>query len=145
MRRGTRLDYVRDFADLCENMAAVEIEDVVPRIIDVLPHILQYEFGIAWESRRNRALQLLKDRAYESAVLALVPQGTRISMDLSNPMRFTFTDEKRRLALRTYESAAPSVALGLIGAWLRFLADEGEFSTDCGTRETAPRLNLVVS
>ncbi len=141
------LNYVRQFAEICDTVPPCEIAEVAARIIEVLPDMLRVPFDYDWSDRRARVQGLLDDKAYESALMALIPEDTRISASLGQPFRFTFTQNSRRVALRSYTSNSPVFSLALLGCYLRFIADEAELppSEHCLEAAEHPRLRLVSS
>lgn len=134
MRISFGVDYVRDFADLCEKISASEIPDVAARIIDVLPYVIESEFGINLEKQKSRSLRLLKDRLYESALIALIPDNVKVLMTFNSSGIFVFIDFSEKAPLPAYSCKSDCHALSLLSAYLKFLADQKDLSE----REKSP-------
>lgn len=129
--------YLRDLADLCDRMAPSEVSDAVRHLRTLLPYLLPHEEGMTSVEEGMKLAAHLKARNYESALLTFVPVGTTVSASFEAPLTFSFSDPRRRIALRRYSSPNPVFSLALIACYLRFVADELAFPPS----ETADRTN----
>lgn len=129
--------YLTDLADLCDRMDPSETSYAVLHLRTVLPHLLIHGESVAPDEQNTKLAAHLKARNYESALLALVPAGTTVSASFEQPLTFSFSDPRRRIALRRYSSPNPVFSLALIACYLRFVADELAFPPS----DTADRTN----
>ena len=136
-------DYVRDFADLCEEISASEIPDVAARIIDVLPYVIECEFGIDLDKQKSRSLDLLKDGLYESALIALIPDDVQVAMTFNSSGSYIFTDNSVKTPLSVYYCKSDCYALSVLSAYLKFLADRKDFLEQEKSPPVGRHLKLV--
>lgn len=137
------LNYIRDFADLCESIQSHEIEELAPRIIETIPQIISYKYDELSFIEINDATNLLKDKCFESAIIKIIPKNTKISLSFCEVMTCTFADRESRIPLKTYFSRSKSYALGLLSCYLRFLSDQFELTDLFRGDSRSAKLRLV--
>lgn len=130
------LYYVRDFANTCEQVSTVEMSEIAPRIIDVLPYVLECSFGLDCKTQKENAQKFLAEGVFESALIALIPSEMIVASSMSYPWTFTFSDlelanaqyfsHENLACQRTYKTTAATYSLGMLCSFLRFLCDMKE-------------------
>lgn len=137
--------YIRDFANTCEEIQAFEVSDVAPKIIDVLPYVLECSFGLSCKSQKDKALSFLDDGAFESALIAVIPPGMIVASSMDYPWTFTFSNLDRFQFQRTYTTTAKIYSLGMLCSFLRFICDNKENLAEAKISKQKSRLMRIVS
>lgn len=130
------LYYVRDFANTCEQISTDELSEIAPKIVDVLPYVLECSFGMDCKIQKENAQRLLAEGVFESALIALIPSEMIVASSMAYPWTFTFSDlelgNKQSSSLenlacqRTYKTTAKTYSLGMLCSFVRFLCDMQE-------------------
>ncbi|WP_298290100.1 hypothetical protein [Novosphingobium sp.] len=138
------LYYIRDFAKTCEQISTEEMSDIAPKIIDVLPYVLDCTFGLDCKIQKENAQKFLSEGVFESALIALIPHEMIVASSMAYPWTFTFSDlelanaqysSPENLACqRTYKTTANAYSLGMLCSFLRFLCDAKEI-VDIGQKQ----------
>ncbi|MCX7283729.1 MAG: hypothetical protein NTX28_06755 [Novosphingobium sp.] len=139
-----RFGYVKEFLELCEYIPVIDMPDIVPKIVDVLPYVLECEFGIDWGSRRSEVLNLLRDGAFESALMSIIPCDIIVASTMQKPWTFTFSTEEHRLISNTFTSDASSYSMAMLCTYLKYLCEvHGALDEGGGKNGNTPSLRVV--
>ena len=115
------LEYVDDFAALCEGIHHDEVSGIVPKIFEVLPHILESEFGLSFESIKDTAKECLDSHRFDDAIFSLIPNEIIVSSRFGRPRQFVFSRIGCRDREVVYQVDAPVYSMALLSAFLKFL------------------------
>lgn len=128
MKNTNRYRYISQFAKLCEDIYPQDLDHVMCRIMDVLPYILEAEFGHDWDDIREKVKNCLEIQAFESSVFCLIPVGLSVRFEKSDVLAFSFGSDHSPESKKIYYSSSEVFSLGLLGAYLRYLIDKTGFS-----------------